>query len=66
MKELFLTGSPIRGEIREVEIPYVFSHPSTNAARLIPSRVPKDDEVLIRVIATDSNPKDWKVILKRT
>ncbi|TVY40124.1 Trans-enoyl reductase [Lachnellula occidentalis] len=43
MKELFLTGGPIRGEIREVEIP-----------------VPKDDEVLIKVIATDSNPKDWK------
>ncbi|TVY45897.1 Trans-enoyl reductase [Lachnellula subtilissima] len=27
---------------------------------LSPSRVPKDDEVLIKVIATDSNPKDWK------
>ncbi|TVY12627.1 Trans-enoyl reductase fsr4 [Lachnellula arida] len=27
---------------------------------LLPSRIPKDDEVLIKVIATDSNPKDWK------
>ncbi|KAH6712045.1 putative zinc binding dehydrogenase [Leptodontidium sp. MPI-SDFR-AT-0119] len=43
MKELFLTESPLRGELRDVDIP-----------------VPKDDEVLIKVVATDSNPKDWK------
>ncbi|KAH7416864.1 putative zinc binding dehydrogenase [Cadophora sp. MPI-SDFR-AT-0126] len=44
MKEFFLIGNPLRGELRDVDIP-----------------VPKDNEVLIKVMATDSNPKDWKM-----
>lgn len=27
------------------------------------SSIPKDDEVMVKVVATDSNPKDWKVCL---
>ena len=62
MIEYTVSGKPtIKTTRQEVPIPLVLLSPLAESYRMLMLiREPQPDEVLIKVIATDSNPKDWK------
>ncbi|KAH6910011.1 NADPH2:quinone reductase [Coprinopsis sp. MPI-PUGE-AT-0042] len=64
MKQIYIYGQPeLRGEVQEVDIPYVPSPSYTPTSPKIYSYTgpPNDHQVVIKVIIAGSNPKDWKL-----